>query len=413
MICFCVLAAMCGDGANDCGALKAAHAGISLSEAESSVASPFTSKEPNISCVPRVIREGRAALVTSFGIFKYMAAYSLTQFVTVMILYSIDSNLTDIEFLYIDLFVITVFAFFFGRTEAFDGPLVKQPPILSLISLSPIMSLLMQLGVVITVQWGAFYWVQQMPWFEPYGSVAVDEEHDSKAGFENYALFAVSSMQYIVLALVFSKGAPYRKSIFSNYGFLASLVFLTGFTLYLILDPAQWLRDRFELMMPPAMDFRIMMVMLVFVNTVVAMFIEYFIIDYLMFKKLQYQFQNVDKSHKKHLAVERSLQHNHLWPPITKQVVTDIQPDISQKPLCSPATASIATVQLEMPHREVTLTPSVLLPPKRRHHSDCSGDDRVPVSRNATLPRCGLSPETAELNSISKPKMNMSVPDVQ
>ena len=53
---------MCGDGANDCGALRAAHAGISLSEAEASVASPFTSKEPNISCVPEVIREGNICL---------------------------------------------------------------------------------------------------------------------------------------------------------------------------------------------------------------------------------------------------------------------------------------------------------------------------------------------------------------
>lgn len=394
---------MCGDGANDCGALKAAHAGISLSDSESSVASPFTSKEANISCVPRVIREGRAALVTSFGIFKYMAAYSLTQFVTVMILYSIDSNLTDIEFLYIDLFVITVFAFFFGRTEAYDGPLVKKPPIMSLISLSPILSLLMQLTVVILVQWVSFYWVQQMPWFEPYNSTAEDAEDSSNACFENYALFTVSSMQYIILALVFSKGAPYRKSIFSNYGFLASLVFLTGFTLYLTLDPAEWLRESFELMVPPALDFRLIMVMLAFVNTVLAVFIEYFIIDYLMFRKLLHRFHNLDKSHRKFLALEQSLQHSQNWPPITDEVVTDVPSGLSQKQPRSPAAASVSTLQKEGPHSEMTMAP------KRRHYSDCSGDHLAKVSRNVTLPRC----QTADANSISVPNMNRSVPDVQ
>ena len=63
---------MCGDGANDCAALKAADVGISLSEAEASVAAPFTSRVPDISCVLDVIKEGRAALVTSFSCFKYM-----------------------------------------------------------------------------------------------------------------------------------------------------------------------------------------------------------------------------------------------------------------------------------------------------------------------------------------------------
>lgn len=79
--------AMCGDGANDCGALKAAHAGVSLSEAEASVASPFTSKEQNISCIPTLIREGRCALVTSFGTLKFITGYSLVQSISVISLF--------------------------------------------------------------------------------------------------------------------------------------------------------------------------------------------------------------------------------------------------------------------------------------------------------------------------------------
>ena len=118
----------CGDGANDCGALKAADVGISLSEAEASVAAPFTSRIFDISCVPEVIREGRAALVTSFCCFKYMSLYSAIQFTSVSFLYASASNLGDFQvsdmiavdtrvltseqFLFIDLLLILPIAIF-------------------------------------------------------------------------------------------------------------------------------------------------------------------------------------------------------------------------------------------------------------------------------------------------------------
>ncbi|XP_030664817.1 probable cation-transporting ATPase 13A4 isoform X3 [Nomascus leucogenys] len=99
---------MCGDGANDCGALKMAHVGISLSEQEASVASPFTSKTPNIECVPHLIREGRAALVTSFCMFKYMALYSMIQYVGVLLLYWETNSLSNYQFLFQDLAITTL-----------------------------------------------------------------------------------------------------------------------------------------------------------------------------------------------------------------------------------------------------------------------------------------------------------------
>lgn len=106
---------MCGDGANDCGALKAADIGISLSEAEASVAAPFTSNRGDISCVLDAIREGRAALVTSFGCFSYICLTSMIQFCSVLLLYSFGGSLGDGQFLLLD-FACLFLSVFSART---------------------------------------------------------------------------------------------------------------------------------------------------------------------------------------------------------------------------------------------------------------------------------------------------------
>ena len=66
---------MCGDGGNDCGALKAAHIGIALSDAEASIVAPFTSLDKSITSVTDVLKEGRCALASALASYKYMILY--------------------------------------------------------------------------------------------------------------------------------------------------------------------------------------------------------------------------------------------------------------------------------------------------------------------------------------------------
>ena len=299
--------AMCGDGANDCGALKAAHVGISLSEAEASVASPFTSRQADIGCVPQLIKEGRAALVTSFSIFKYMAAYSITQFVSVMILYEVYSNLSDTQYLFIDLFVITSLASVLGVNKTNSGQLTARQPLNSLIAALPLFSLLSQLAIVIVFQFCCLYFTRMQPWFVPfdyenscYNGTAAQEnfedlgllelekcekEENPVASYENYALFSVSQYQYIILAVVFAKGAPFRESSFKNLPLVATVAVLTAFSLYLVINPhgpiLYYPVIGFELFLSPAntMSFRFLLLAMVAGNTVLAFLCEIFLAD--------------------------------------------------------------------------------------------------------------------------------------
>ncbi|XP_021372872.1 probable cation-transporting ATPase 13A3 isoform X2 [Mizuhopecten yessoensis] len=305
---------MCGDGANDCGALKTAHAGISLSEAEASVASPFTSKNPNIVCVPTLIRQGRGALVTSIGIFKFMAAYSLTQFVSVCLLYWIGNNLTDFQFLYIDLFLLTTLSMTFGRTEAYHK-LSPQPPLINLFGIAPVLSLILHTCIVVGFQVFCYLHVMQQDWFVDY----VENEDYDYMSYENMAVYIISNYQYIILGVVFSKGAPYRKHMFTNYWFMANLALCVGISLWINIYPTNGLADFLELKSAPNIPYRLVYIGIAAANFLLSLLLETFIIDsYFVTWKLQESVEKCCKSSTFHYNVlEDEIKDTPHWPPIS------------------------------------------------------------------------------------------------
>lgn len=304
---------MCGDGANDCGALKAAHVGISLSEAESSVASPFTYKEQNISCIPMVIKEGRAALITSFGVFKQMLCYSLLQFASVILLYNIDANLNSFQFLFIDLCLMLTFVSVFGNTKAY-GTLAKTPPRTSLMGIVPITSVTLFLVLAAGFQSFAFYYITTYDWF-----VSFDYHTSDQTNFwayQNYIVFATSIFQYGILVTVFSKGKPYRQPLYTNKLLTLALLVTTGVCAYITLVPAQWIQDLFVLKMPP-MEARYLVIMLSVICFIACFIAEDFVVDYLLDKVVLPKFKTMAKS-RQYLRILKTIEEDSSWPYVEK-----------------------------------------------------------------------------------------------
>ncbi|KAG7488168.1 hypothetical protein MATL_G00031590 [Megalops atlanticus] len=290
---------MCGDGANDCGALKRAHSGISLSELEASVASPFTSRTPNISCVPSLIREGRAALITSFCVFKFMALYSIIQYISVTLLYSILSNLGDFQFLFIDIAIILLIVFTMSLNPAWKELVPCRPPS-GLISGPLLFSVLTQILICLGFQTLSFLWVRNQSWYETWtptsdacgmSSNTTSSAHDNETelddhnikNYENTTLFYVSSFQYLIVAIVFSKGKPFRQPSYKNWPFLLSAFSLYVFLFFIMLHPVSAIDEFLEIVCVPY-EWRFRMIIIIIGNAAVSVLMETLILDIVLWK---------------------------------------------------------------------------------------------------------------------------------
>ncbi|XP_063162299.1 probable cation-transporting ATPase 13A4 [Candoia aspera] len=332
---------MCGDGANDCGALKEAHAGISLSEQDASVASPFTSKIPTIECVPELIRHGRAALVTSFCMFKYMALYSLASYIGVLLLYWQLSSFGNYQFLFQDLAITTII----GMTMSLNGPhtrLVPYRPPTQLIAPPLLLSVVLNLLFSLVVQVCGFLLVQQQVWYSPTDiHRGCSPENSTRGGlpepvnssvgrstpsgnraplpresfqsYENTSVWLLCTINCLMVALVFSKGKPFREPVYKNYVFVVVLMVQLAVCLFFLFANLDGLYAQMDLVCTPTL-WRVWLLGLLLITFIVSFTVEEVLIENRALWKWVKRCVGYQSS-SRYKQLRRALERDSAWPP--------------------------------------------------------------------------------------------------
>lgn len=218
----------CGDGANDCGALKAAHVGVSLCEAEASVAAPMTSRQQSITSMISVVAEGRCALLATYQIFQFIVGYAMAQAFATNLMYTHGLQMGNYQYLIQDLFYITILAALMGYTKP-RKELARAKPVGRVLSLPLILSLLLQIAVVIVFQLIALRAMRRIPWYK--STIGTPDLRTYKAP-ETTVIYLINLAQFIILGVVFNKGYPHRQPLWTNVGMLVAMILQVMFLIY-------------------------------------------------------------------------------------------------------------------------------------------------------------------------------------
>ena len=113
-----------------------------------------------------------------------------------------------------------------------------------------------------------------------YKAPVFDPDGENIMCLENTVLFLISSYQYMLIAVVFSVGPPYRKPLWTNNRLVLTLSILIGLTTWFVLIPPQFMLDLLELEVLP-MSFRFVILFLAALNLITSLLCEKYLFNHL------------------------------------------------------------------------------------------------------------------------------------
>uniref|UniRef100_A0A8D3CZN7 ATPase cation transporting 13A2 n=1 Tax=Scophthalmus maximus TaxID=52904 RepID=A0A8D3CZN7_SCOMX len=216
---------------------------------------------------PCVCREGRCSLVTSFGLFRYMALYSLIQFCSVLVLHTVNTTMADLQFLFCDIGLVTLLAIVMGKGGPSDQLQSCRPPA-SLLALPVLGSLFIHTCMIVLGQLAALFITTSQDWYIPLNSTVFGIAN--LPNMENTSVFDLSGFQYIIMAVVVTKGYPHKKPLYYNVVFLGLLVTLFSVMTWLVLYPGPIVCRILQLFDISDMNYKMLLVAVAALNFLIS-----------------------------------------------------------------------------------------------------------------------------------------------
>lgn len=280
---------MCGDGGNDCGALRIAHVGVALSDAEASVVSPFTSKTRSLQSIVDLVLEGRGALATSFGSVKYLIMYGLIGIGCRFVMYYNGVFISQFGFMYLDGAILVGLSYSITRCRP-QKVLGTERPTSSLVGPTTLFSLVGAWVIHALFLFAGIKYVMGQVWYCPFSPANVNlvqwwQLQDSNLGS---SLWFLVCWQQMVTGITMSLGSKFRRPVWRNFFLMFYYALLLVVLCILFLGPPTRFTDQFRVAsstnvvslpdMPLPVSFRWELFGIGMANTAVAILYEYLIV---------------------------------------------------------------------------------------------------------------------------------------
>eukprot|EP00921_Rhytidocystis_pertsovi_P009919 GHVQ01015886.1.p1 GENE.GHVQ01015886.1~~GHVQ01015886.1.p1 ORF type:complete len:1731 (-),score=163.47 GHVQ01015886.1:195-5387(-) len=235
---------MCGDGANDAGALRVSHCGIALSSgsAQATIVAPFSTTHESLKAVPILITEGRGALATAMVGYKRLIMVGQILLSIKFFMYYFRVIVGEAWWIMIDSFMNIGMGWAILQSRP-ARRLRPHSPTSKLIGTETVSSVMLQVFTNWIFVMVTLVTLFHQDWFvcKEFDYNLADPARWWTMGdnYETYALSTLALFQFINTVAVFNFGFDYRVSWIRNYWpVLLWLIFLSFSTVLIFEGPS-------------------------------------------------------------------------------------------------------------------------------------------------------------------------------